>query len=155
MISRGRQNICRRPCHTPKISRKFSLEWNFGLWCYGRDENRIWNPPALVQLFQDIFSQGTWQAVSMDVWERCPVVSAFSPVSLRWWSSILPFCRWNFRIRGHLTHTSHPRIFSFQEFEHIFRSYFTSTCPVFNLLTATRTSAAVMVVSPSKCTSCV
>ena len=39
MLSRVRQRMCRRLCHTPKISQKFTGEWKFGLLRYGRDEN--------------------------------------------------------------------------------------------------------------------
>jgi len=60
MLFRGRQNMCIRLWHDPKISRKFAGEWNFVLLlCYGRDENRTGYHPALVQLFRGIFLQGT------------------------------------------------------------------------------------------------
>jgi len=53
--------MCRRLLHTPKISQKFTGEWKFGLYCYGRDEIRAGYHSALVQLFRGISFQGIWQ----------------------------------------------------------------------------------------------
>jgi len=43
----------------PRISCKFIAERKFGLYCYGRDENRIAYLSGLVQLLSVIFFEGT------------------------------------------------------------------------------------------------
>jgi len=55
------------------------LEWKFVLKCYGRDENRTGNHPALVQLF-------SWHHGMHSSWETkqryATVVGSFTPFSL-------------------------------------------------------------------------
>ena len=57
MLSRGRQIMCRRFQHTPKISQKFAGEWKCGVYCYARDENRTAYHSTLIQIFRGIFFQ--------------------------------------------------------------------------------------------------
>ena len=49
MLSQGRQNMYKGFWLTPKISQKFTREWNLGLWRYGQDEIRAGSHSALVQ----------------------------------------------------------------------------------------------------------
>ena len=71
--------MCIRLWHDPRISRKFAGECKFVLWCYGRDENRIGNHPALIQLFsRHLVIHSSWEAKQRDAL----VVGSFTPVSL-------------------------------------------------------------------------
>jgi len=86
ILSRGRQNMCIRLWHAPRISLKFAVEWKFGLQRYGRDENGTRYHPALVKIFlRHLDIQFSWETKQ----RYAAVVGSFTPD---------PFCVWGWSI---------------------------------------------------------
>jgi len=65
MLSRGRQNMCIRLWHVPKLSRKLDGEWNFVLLSYGRDENHI----GITQLWFNYLAASLYKALSVKLFQ--------------------------------------------------------------------------------------
>jgi len=101
VVFRDRQNMSRHLQHTPKISRKFSGQWKFGLQCHSRDKSRIGYHPALVQLFRGIFYQETCYTLFQgDYGERFHGSWMLTRVYRSFGA---------FQTPGHLKHTSQPK----------------------------------------------
>ena len=122
MLSRGRQKVCRRFCHTPKISQNcWKVKISSVVLCPGRKPHWI-----SIQLRYNYFVASFFEAhyihFSWEAKERYShKVGTFTPVYLCVYGAdhpILPIFRCSLWTSSHLTHTSQPINSSIQGFEH-------------------------------------